>query len=39
MEKYIIATIKEWNIKQYYLSKPKKIKNWYIVTDPAKINF
>jgi methionyl-tRNA formyltransferase len=39
MEKYIIATIKEWNIKQYYLSKPKKIKNWYIVTDPAKLTF
>ena len=30
MKKYIVATIKKWNINQYYLSKPKKSKNWYL---------
>ena len=39
MKKYIVATIKKWNIKQYYLSKPKKSKNWYIITDPKKLTF
>ena len=39
MDKYIVATTKEWNIKQYYLSKPKKNKSWYIITDPKKLTF
>lgn len=39
MEKYIIVTTKEWNIRQYYLSKPKKGKNWYIISDPKKLTF
>jgi len=39
MKKYIVATIKKWNINQYYLSKPKKSKNWYIITDPKKLTF
>ena len=39
MKKYIIVTTKEWNIKQYYLSKPKKSKNWYIISDPKKLTF
>ncbi len=37
MKKYIIATIKEWNIDQYKRSKFKKNKNWYLITDPKKL--
>ena len=39
MYKYIIATTKDWNINQYYKSKYKKLKNWYLVTDPKKLTF
>ncbi len=37
MYKYIIATIKNWNINQYQRSLYKKRKNWYLVTDPRKL--
>lgn len=37
MHKYIIATIKEWNINQYNRSVYKKRKNWYLVTDMKKL--
>ena len=36
MDKYIVATIKKWNIDEYYLSKFKKNKNWHIITNPKK---
>ena len=39
MHKYIVATIKDWNIKQYYQSKYKKSKNWYLINDPKKLTF
>lgn len=37
MNKYIIATIKDWNINQYNRSIYKKHKNWYLVTDAKKL--
>tara|TARA_B100001173_G_scaffold48079_1_gene38745 strand:+ start:505 stop:1182 length:678 start_codon:yes stop_codon:yes gene_type:complete len=37
MNKYIIATIKEWNINEYYRSAYKNHKNWYLVTDTKKL--
>ena len=37
MYKYIIATIKDWNINQYNRSKYKKNKNWFLVTDTKKL--
>lgn len=37
MHKYIIVTIKEWNINQYNSSVYKKRKNWYLVTDIKKL--
>jgi methionyl-tRNA formyltransferase len=37
MHKYIIATIKDWNINQYNRSIYKKSKNWYLVTDTKKL--
>ena len=37
MHKYIIATIKDWNINQYNKSIYKKSKNWYLVTDTKKL--
>ena len=37
MDKYIIATIKDWNINQYNKSVYKKSKNWYLVTDSKKL--
>ena len=37
MHKYIIATIKDWNIDQYYKSAYRKNKNWYLVTDEKKL--
>lgn len=37
MHKYIIATIKDWNIKQYYRSVYKNRKNWHLVTDANKL--
>ena len=39
MYKYIVATIKEWNINQYQRSLYKKNKNWYLVTNPKKLTF
>ena len=39
MDKYIVATIKDWNIDQYYQSKFTKSKNWFLVTDPSKLTF
>ena len=39
MHKYIIATIKDWNINQYNRSIFKKSKNWYLVTDTKKLTF
>ena len=39
MKKYIVVTIKKWNIKRFHLSKPKRRKNWYIITDPKKLTF
>ena len=37
MNKYIIATIKDWNINQYNKSIYKKSKNWFLVTDAKKL--
>ena len=37
MHKYIIATIKDWNINQYNRSRYKKNKNWFLVTDTKKL--
>ena len=37
MHKYIIATIKDWNIKQYYRSVYKNRKNWHLITDANKL--
>ena len=37
MNKYIVATIKKWNVRQFYASRPKK--NWYLITDPKKLIF
>tara|TARA_B100000700_G_C14825402_1_gene752048 strand:+ start:202 stop:879 length:678 start_codon:yes stop_codon:yes gene_type:complete len=37
MHKYIIATIKDWNINQYNRSRYKKNKNWFLVNDPKKL--
>ena len=37
MHKYIIATIKDWNINQYNKSIYKKSKNWFLVTDTEKL--
>ena len=39
MHKYIIATIKDWNIDQYNKSTYKKSKNWFLVTDTKKLTF
>ena len=39
MQKYIVVTIKDWNINQYYQSKYEKSKNWYLITDPKKLTF
>tara|TARA_B100001093_G_scaffold492717_1_gene534117 strand:- start:422 stop:1099 length:678 start_codon:yes stop_codon:yes gene_type:complete len=39
MDKYIIATIKDWNINQYRKSIFKKRKNWYLITNPKKLTF
>lgn len=39
MCKYIVATIKDWNINQYNRSIFKKSKNWYLVTDTKKLTF
>ena len=39
MYKYIVATIKDWNINQYNRSIFKKSKNWYLVTDTKKLTF
>ena len=37
MDKYVIATIKDWNINQYNRSIYKKSKNWFLVTDTKKL--
>ena len=37
MHKYIIATIKDWNINQYNKSIYKKSKNWFLITDTEKL--
>ena len=37
MHKYIIATIKDWNINQYNRSIYKNSKNWFLVTDTKKL--
>ncbi len=37
MHKYIIATIKDWNISQYHRSIYKNRKNWFLITDPKKL--
>jgi methionyl-tRNA formyltransferase len=39
MNKYIVATIKDWNINQFNKSKFKKNKNWFLITDPKKLTF
>ncbi len=39
MNKYIIATIKDWNIKEFNNSINKKNKNWQLITDPKKLTF
>ncbi len=39
MKKYIVVTIKKWNIKNYHLFKPKKNKKWILITNSKKLNF
>ena len=39
MNKYIVATIKDWNIKEFYKLVNKKNKNWQLITDPKKLTF
>ncbi len=38
MDKYIIATIKNWNIKQFNKSRYKKSKNWFLISNPKKLS-
>ncbi len=39
MNKYIVASIKDWNIDQFHKSKPKNNNNWFLITDPKKLTF
>ena len=39
MDKYIVATLKDWNIKEFYKSINKKNKSWLLITDPKKLTF
>ncbi len=39
MEKYIIVTLKDWNINQFYKSKFNYKKNWFLITNPKKLTF
>ena len=38
-KKYIVATIKDWNIKQYYKTIPTLKGSWHLVTNPKKLTF
>ncbi len=39
MDRYIIATIKDWNINQYIKSKYQTKKNFFLISDPKKLTF
>ncbi|KYK25260.1 methionyl-tRNA formyltransferase [Euryarchaeota archaeon SM23-78] len=37
---YLVATVKSWNIKNFYkLKKEDKKNNWYIITDKKDLNY
>lgn len=37
--KYIVATIKNWNINQYHKTIPKLKGSWHLITNPKKLTF
>ncbi len=39
MDKYIVVTLKDWNINQFYKSKYNYKKNWFLIKDPKKLTF
>ncbi len=39
MNNYIVVTIKDWNIKEFYKSINQKNKNWKLITNPKKLTF
>ena len=37
MSNYIVATIKEWNIKEFHEKTPKLPGNWHLVSDKQEL--
>ena len=39
MNKYIVVTVKDWNIKEFSRLIHKNNKSWKLITDPKKLNY